>query len=78
MLILSGCATFPAPGPLGADLPGPPAYLAPVPVPAIAAGQSAKGAAAAYAGALGQANGRLTRGRAAWQALRRSYARAGQ
>jgi hypothetical protein len=66
-----GCVTSAAP--VSRSLPQAPSYLAPVPVPALTAGQDARSALARSRGALSDANGRLTASREWYDGVRRSY-----
>lgn len=72
---LAGCASSGAsPKDLARELPAPPAYLAPVPLPEPRAGQPVEIVAAENRSAAIQANSRLRDGRAWFDCLRAQYA----
>lgn len=64
--MLVGCSSRGSLDAPGLNIPGPPAYLAPVKVPYGTAATDARELAIKRRHALEEANGRLSRGKAAW------------
>lgn len=74
--MLAGCsATRVAPDQPGINIPGPPGYLTGVKIPRGTATTDAKELAVERRHALEEANGRLTKGRAAWIKMKKGVAR---
>lgn len=73
--MLAACSTVRvAPDKPGLNIPGPPAYLAPVKVPYGTAETDARELAIQRRHAIEEANGRITRGKAAWIRMQKGLA----
>lgn len=75
LTVLTGCASTGAGKLQKVALPPPPACMAPVDVPPIAAGDDARVALAKSRAALASANGNLTCSRKWYQGVRKGYGR---
>lgn len=75
-LTLAACSTVRvAPDKPGFNIPGPPKYLAPIAVPRGTPDMDARELAIKRRHALEEANGRLSKGRAAWLKMKAGVAR---
>ena len=72
-MLLAGCQSNGASKLTPVNLPAPPACMAPVPVPLLAAGDDARLALARYRAATASANGNLVCSRTWYEGVRKGY-----